>query len=78
MRLKTYPSAEDRSWWKPFKLGRAALVRDDLVRRQLEHFAAVIRGEATPLVSARDGLANLRVTEAIVAAANSGRVVELY
>ena len=34
-------------------------------------------GEAQPLVSARDGLANLRVTEAIGAAAASGRTVEL-
>jgi predicted dehydrogenase len=33
--------------------------------------------EAQPLVSARDGLANLRVTEAIVEAAQSGRRVEL-
>jgi hypothetical protein len=30
-----------------------------------------------PLVSARDGLQNLRVTEAIVAAARSGSTVEL-
>ena len=78
MRLKTYPRAEDRSWWQPFELGRAALVRDDPIRHQLEHFGAVIRGEAVPLVSARDGLANLRVTGAFVAAAHSGGRVELY
>ncbi len=78
MRLKTYPRTEDRSWWKPFELSRLALVRDDPIRRQMEHFGAVVRGEATPLVSARDGLANLRVTEAIVAAANGGHVVALH
>ena len=43
----------------------------------MEHFGAVVRGEAAPLVSAADGLANLRVTEAIVEAATSGRTVEL-
>ena len=43
----------------------------------MEHFGAVIRGAAAPLVSARDGLQNLRVTEAIVAAARSRRVVEV-
>ena len=53
------------------------MVRDDPLKHQLEHFGAVIRGEADPLVSARDGLANLRVTEAIVAAARSARTVEL-
>lgn len=76
MRLKTYPRAEDRSWWKPFDVGVVGMVRDDPIRRQLEHFGAVARGETRPLVSARDGLANLRVTEAIAEAARTGRVVE--
>ncbi len=77
MRLKTYPRPQDRSWWKPFQTGVVGMVRDDPLKHQMEHFGAVVRGEAAPLVSARDGLANLRVTEAIVAAARSGRTVEL-
>ena len=77
MRLHTYPRPEDRSWWKPFESGVVGLVRDDPLERQLEHFGAVIRGELAPLVGARDGLANLRVTEAIAAAAKSGTTVEL-
>jgi predicted dehydrogenase len=77
MRLKTYPRAEDRSWWKPFEAGVVGLVRDDPLKHQLEHFGAVVRGDAEPLVSARDGLANLRVTEAIAEAARTGRIVEL-
>jgi predicted dehydrogenase len=77
MRLKTYPRPEDRSWWKPFEASVVSLVRDDPLKHQMEHFGAVVRGEAAPLVSARDGLANLRVTEAIVAAARSGSTVEM-
>ena len=77
MRLKTYPRPEDRSWWKPFEVGVIGLVRDDPLKRQIEHFGAVIRGEAEPLVSARDGLANLRVTEAIATAAKAGSSIEL-
>lgn len=77
MRLKTYPRPEDRSWWKPFEQGVVGMVRDDPIKRQMEHFGAVVRGQAQPLVSARDGLANLRVTEAIVQAAKSGCTVEL-
>lgn len=77
MRLKTYANPAERSWWKPFALDTVELVREDPLRRQMEHFAAVVRGEVAPLVSARDGLANLRVTEAIVAAARTGRLVEL-
>ena len=78
MRLKTYPNAGDRSWWKPFEVSVVDLVRDDPLEHQLEHFGAMIRGEAQPLVSARDGLANLRVTEAIVEAAQAGSTIELH
>ena len=77
MRLKTYPSREASSWWKPFEMGVVDVVRQDPIRRQMEHFGAVVRGEAAPLVSVRDGVNNLRVTEAIVEAARTGRTVEL-
>ncbi len=77
MRLKTYARDEDRSWWKPFVEGVASLERADPLERQLAHFCAVIRGEVEPKVSVRDGLQNLRVCEAIVEAARSGRSVEL-
>jgi predicted dehydrogenase len=76
MRLKTYARVEDRSWWKPFAIEVANLVREDPLALQMEHFGAVIRGEARPLVTVRDGLANLRVTEAIAEAARTGRLVE--
>ncbi len=76
MRLKTYGKAEDRSWWKPFEVSVAAMTRDDPLRLQLEHFGRVIRGEAEPLVSARDGLQNLRITEAIAQAASAGKIVD--
>jgi predicted dehydrogenase len=77
MRLKTYDKAEDRSWWKPFKTSIAEMVRDDPLKHQLEHFGAVVRGEAKPLVSARDGLTNLRIAEAIMQAAKTGQTVHL-
>lgn len=77
MRLTTYPSDEARSWWKPFERGTVSLVRDDPIAHQMAHFGAVVRGEAAPLVSARDGLANLRITEAIVEAARLGATIEI-
>jgi predicted dehydrogenase len=51
--------------------------RTDPLAHQIEHFGAVIRGEAKPLVSGRDGLQNLRVTDAIVEAAKTGKVVNV-
>ena len=77
MRLKTYPRPEDRSWWKEFEDGVVGMVRDDPLKHQLTHFGQVIRGEAEPLVSARDGLTNLRVTEAIAEAAATGKTIEI-
>ena len=43
----------------------------------MAHFVAVARGEVAPLVSAADGLANLRVTEAIAQSAASGGLVQI-
>ena len=77
MRLKTYPNVQGRSWWKPFETGVVGMVRDDPLRLQMEHFGSVIRGESLPVVTARDGLENLRVTEAITRAAESGQLVRL-
>jgi predicted dehydrogenase len=77
MRLKTYARDEDRSWWKPFDVSTVDMVRDDPLRRQIEHFCDVIQGAASPLVTAHDGLNNLRVTEAIAHAAHTGVLVEL-
>ena len=77
MRLKTYARDEDRSWWKPFEQSVVGMQRADPIAIQMEHFGAVVRGEAEPLVSARDGLLNLRITEAITLAARTGHTVEI-
>jgi len=57
-------------------VGAVDLVREDPLTLQMEHFGAVIRGEVPPLVTVADGLANLRVTEAIVEAARTGVAVD--
>jgi predicted dehydrogenase len=77
MRIKSYAKNEDRSWWKPFELSVADMTHDDPIKLQMEHFGAVVRGEAAPLVSARDGLDNLRITQAIVQAAKTGQTVHI-
>ena len=73
MRLKVYGG--ERSWWKPFDTSIVEVRRTDPLSRQLEHFCAVVRGEAMPLVSVRDALQTLRVTLAIDESARSGRPV---
>jgi predicted dehydrogenase len=76
MRSKSYADADGASWWKPFECAVAEVAHEDPLARQMEHFGAVVRGEAAPLVSVRDGLANLRVVEAIAESARTGRRAE--
>ena len=55
---------------------RESLERSDPLARQVEHFAAVARGEAQPVVGGRDGLKTLRVVDAVAETARTGGVVE--
>jgi predicted dehydrogenase len=77
MRLKTYGKAEDRSWFKPYQSSTVALEREDPLRLQMDHFIRLIQGVEEPLVSAHDGLQNLRVVEAIAQAAANQQTVRL-
>jgi predicted dehydrogenase len=77
MRLKRYLRKEDRSWNKPFVSETILVERADPLALQIEHFAAVIRGMAEPLVSGRDGLQNLRVVDAIVKASQNGSTIDV-
>ena len=71
MRVRTFPGAP--SWWTPFETATEAVDRSD----PLAHFAAVIRGEAQPICSGRDGLNTLRVVDAVVEAARTGAPVHV-
>jgi len=77
MRLKTYEKHEDKSWWKPFKTDKIEVKRTDPLKRQLEHFCAMIYDHEKPIVTAQDGLQNLRITEAIVEATQTGKSVNI-
>jgi predicted dehydrogenase len=76
MRMKSYAKTEDRSWWKPFDVSTVAMQRSDPIAHQMAHFGAVVRGEVKPLVSAFDGMQNLKITEAIVQSAKTGQVIQ--
>jgi predicted dehydrogenase len=77
LRLRTFASAGERSWRTALDERVLAPVRADPLERQLAHFCAVVRGQAKPLVTARDALQNLRVVEAITEAARLGRTVRI-
>lgn len=69
------PSAPD--WLQPLVRERIPFVPADPLQVQLRHFCDVIRGDATPLVNGREGLASLKVIEAIKTSARSGQTVHL-
>ena len=78
MQLFSYAQPDDRSWWKPFSaVERLEVPLVDPLVEQLRHFGAVVRGEAEPLVTLRDGLQNVKVVEAILESAERGRPVEI-
>jgi predicted dehydrogenase len=64
-----------RDWWQPIQ--RTTLLRggDDPLVAQLRNFAAVIRGEAEPVCSGREGMRSLAVVLAVKAAAATGQSV---
>jgi len=73
MRLKVFPGT--RSWYEPYEESAVELKRSDPLANQVEHFAAVIRGEVEPICSGRDGLRTLRVVDAVLEAARTARPV---
>jgi predicted dehydrogenase len=75
MRLRVYPGAP--SWYTPYDSSVVDVDRSDPLANQITHFAHVIRGEAAPVCSARDGLKTLMVIDAVVKAAQTGEPVEL-
>jgi len=77
-------SLPDLTFWRPpsapdwtVEMTRETLphVPADPYISQIEHFADVARGDASPLVGLADGVANMRVIEAIRASAVSGTPV---
>jgi len=73
--LWTHDPALD--WWSPMSRSVADPEEADPLINQIQHFADVIRGEAEPQVSGREGLRTLAVIEAIQVAAKTGRTIQL-
>lgn len=75
MRLRVHEGAS--SWWEPAAASVVPLEPGDPLVLQLENLLAVIRGEASPVVSGRDALGTLRVTLAVAEAARTGATQQM-
>jgi predicted dehydrogenase len=70
--LSLWTNPAKRSWWEPISATRVPVDFTDPLILQVEQFAAMVRDGTPPLVTARDGLAALRVIEAVKRAAATG------
>ncbi|WP_017939938.1 Gfo/Idh/MocA family protein [Zestomonas thermotolerans] len=68
-----YYAKPGAGWHQPLLSHEESHAPDQALRRQLEHFVAVARSEAEPLVTAADAGRTLALIEAIRRAAESGR-----
>ncbi len=63
------------NWWLPLGRRRLEFTAEDPLALQIRNFCAVIAGTARPVVSGREGLATLRVIEAVKQAASTGHTI---
>ncbi|MGR5389190.1 Gfo/Idh/MocA family protein [Vibrio crassostreae] len=76
MQVKSFAKDVTPSWWNEMLERKEEIHREDPLKRQLEHFCALIRGEEkTPKVSIWDGLQNLLVIDAIIKACETEQYV---
>ncbi|UJQ94109.1 Gfo/Idh/MocA family protein [Mariluticola halotolerans] len=75
MKVWTHDGAPD--WTKKMSSSVTLVGHEDAYERQILHFADVIAGKADPIASLEDGLANVTIIEAIKAAAQENRVIDI-
>jgi predicted dehydrogenase len=67
--LRLWRHEGGKSWWHPISATTYPRKAADPLIAQITHFAYVIRGKASPLVSAEEGFRTMQVIEAIQTAA---------
>ena len=75
--LKIWAHPKSRDWWSPISATTVPRDFSDPLANQIEHIAAVIRGDEVPLVSGRDGLRALQIVDAIRLASQSSSEINL-
>ncbi len=75
--LTAWTHAGPEGWWSPITQERIAVVHEDPMVRQFNHFLDIILSGVPPLVTVEDGFRNIEVIEAVHAAAKSGGTKEI-
>jgi predicted dehydrogenase len=74
-KLELWRNPGTRSWWEPFEVERHYAPKADPLPLQIAQFVRVIRGEEAPLVPGREGLAGMKIIDAIKRAAATGETI---
>ncbi|MGI9367069.1 MAG: Gfo/Idh/MocA family protein [Rhizobiaceae bacterium] len=71
--LRMWEHTGEKSWWAPIEDRKLTYAAADPIEMQFKHFLKLIDGEVSPLVSAREGMKNIQVLDAIKQAALLGQ-----
>ena len=77
MELWRYPNQREKGWQHPLEKSIQKVVREDPLKKQLEHFCRVIRDEELPLVDSQDGKRSLAVALAVLKSIKKGEPILL-
>lgn len=77
LRLWRYDDSNAQDWTQPLVARDIETEFIDAYIAQIEHFCAVIRGQQTPIVTARDGMMSLRATLAVARSAADAAHISL-
>lgn len=75
--LTIWKNKEKRGWWEPIHSSKHSIITTDPLMNQIDHFCSIIKGNNAPLVSAEEGLKNLKVLEGIYESAESGETFKI-
>ena len=75
LRVWRHEAAPD--WWSPISASTLTAASRDPLETQMMHFAAIIRGDESPLVSGLEGLRSLEVVEAVATSSRTGQAIEI-
>ncbi len=67
----------ENSWLNKLSKGQIIFKKNDPLEEQIQHFVSVIKGKEIPLVTATDGVMNLRVVECILKSGAIGKEIEI-
>ena len=77
MELWRYPNQREKGWQYPLEKSIQKVVREDPLKKQLEHFCRVIRDKEPPLINSEDGKRSLAVALAVLKSIKKGKPILL-